>query len=82
MTVFIALYLSFKSANYFVRIFSLKDNVPVCQSLLNKFFRQFIKVTFSGDIFVGKQQRNYIKILNVDAELVATSSTLCVLNDA
>ena len=82
MTVFIALYLSFKSANYFVRIFSLKDNVPVCQSLLNKFFRQFIKVTFSGDIFVGKQQRNYIKILNVDAELVDTSSTLCVLNDA
>ena len=82
MTVFIALNLSFKFANNFVRIISLKDNVPVCQSLLNKFFREFIKVTFFWDIFLVKQQRNYIKILNVDAELVATSSTLCVLNDA
>ena len=82
MTVFIALNLSFKSANYFVRIISLKDNVPVCQSLVNKFFREFIKVTFFWDIFVGKQQWNYIKVLNVDTELVATSSSLCVLNDA
>ena len=82
MTVFIALNLSFKSANFFVRIISLKDNVPICQSLVNKFFREFIKVTFCGDMFVGKQQRNYIKVLNVDTELVATSSSLCVLNDA
>ena len=82
MTVFIALYFSFKFANNFVRIISLKDNVPVCQSLLNKFFREFIKVTFFWDIFVGKQQWNYIKVLNVDTELVATSSSLCVLNDA
>ena len=82
MTVFIALYFSFEFANNFVRIISLKDNVPVCQSLLNKFFREFIKVTFFWDIFVGKQQWNYIKVLNVDTELVTTSSSLSVLNDA
>ena len=76
MTVFIALYFSFKFANYLVRIISLKDDVPVCQSLVNKFFREFIKVTFFWDIFVGKQQWNYIKVLNVDTELVTTSSSL------
>ena len=76
MTVFIALNLSFKFANYLVRIISLKDNVPVCQSLVNKFFREFIKVTFSGDVFVAKQQWNYIKVLNVDTELVTTSPSL------
>ena len=82
MTVFIALYFSFEFANNFVRIISLKDNLPVCQSLLNKFFREFIKVTFFWNIFVGKQQWNYIKVLNVDTELVTTSSSLSVLNDA